>query len=162
VDYFFGDPDVIEKRKEDIEDAILISLEQRGIRPAKGQYYSIEAVVEESLSSVQKVKMANGDELPAPVLMCRMRIRDSVGRGNYIYGESRTIELPADMLAKASKSKFRTFSELGPIKETLWKDVTREFKALTDQFKPEGAAAPAAADAPAKTAAPTETAAPAK
>jgi hypothetical protein len=43
--------------------------------------------------------------------------------------------------------------------------VTREFKALADGFKPEGAAAPAAANAPEKTAAPaapTETPAPAK
>jgi hypothetical protein len=119
VDFFFGDPEVIQKRKEDIEDTILTSFEKRGIKPAPGQYYSIECVVEESLSSVQKIKMANGDELPAPILACRMRIRDSVGRGNYVYGESRNIELSADAIAKASKSKFRTFREVGPIKETL-------------------------------------------
>jgi hypothetical protein len=162
IDYFFGDPDEIDKKKEAIEDAILTSLEQRGIKPAEGQYYAIEAVVEENRSSVQKIKMINGDELPAPILICKMRVKSSVGRGSYIFDKAKDVELPADVVTRASRSKLTRFREVTFMDEALWKDLPREFKALADQFKPEVAAAPGDANIPAKAAAPSETPAPAK
>jgi len=37
--------------------------------------------------------------------MIRDRVKDSVGRGNYIFDMVRTIELPADVITRASKSR---------------------------------------------------------
>jgi hypothetical protein len=162
VDGYSGDPEKIEAWKEAIENIILTSLKQRGIKPPEGQYYSIEVIVEENWSSVQKITTANGEEAPAPILICKMRVKDSVGRGSYIFDMAKEIELPADVVAKASRSKLSTFRRVSFIEEALWKPVPREFKALADQFKPEGAAAPSGAKVPAKTASPTENPAPSK
>jgi hypothetical protein len=162
IDGFFGDPDELDKRKEEIEDAILTSLELRGLNPPEGQYWRVEAIVEENRSSVQKIKMIDDREAEAPILVCKMRVKDSVGRGNYIFDMARNVELPADVIARASKSRLSRFNEVEWIDQTLWKNVTGEFKALADQFKPQGAAAPAGANPPAKTATPGESAAPAK
>jgi len=91
-----------------------------------------------------------------------MRVKNSVGRGSYIFDKAKDIELPADVIARASRSKLQRFSEVSFIDEALWKDVPAEFKALAAEFKPDGAAAPAGGTAPARTSAPSAPPAPAK
>jgi len=162
VDGIFGDPEDIDKRREGIVDAILTSLEQRGLMPPEGQTWRVEAVIEPGFSQTQKIKMANDTEAAAPILLLKMRVKDSVGRGNYIFDMVRTIELPADVITRASKSRISRFDEVEWIDEALWKNLNGEFRKLADQFKPEGAGSPASANPPAGAAKPAESAAPAK
>jgi len=65
-----------------------------------------------------------------------MRVKNSVGQSSYIFDKAKDIELPADVIARASRSKLQRFSELALSMKQLWKDVPAEFKALAASSNP--------------------------